>query len=73
MKKLVFMICVLLCGCGNITDKGIREAYKQCETRGGVKCIGPVYIDISDSAKVKCNNGTVITFDSNYIRISGAR
>lgn len=60
MKKLVFIICVLLCGCGNITDKGIREAYKQCENHGGVDNIFPVFIGENDSSRVACVDGTVI-------------
>lgn len=63
MKKIVLIVCILLLyGCGGITDSGIREAYKICENKGGVDAIVPIYIDISDSAKVYCKDGTNITY-----------
>lgn len=63
MKKLFCVVCILLLyGCGGVTDKGIREAYKICKDRGGVEAIVPIYIDISDNARVHCQDGTSITY-----------
>jgi len=63
MKYILLIVSILLLyGCGGVTDKGVREAYKVCENRGGVEAIVPIYIDISDSAKVYCKDGTNLTY-----------
>lgn len=61
MKKLVFMICVLVCGCGGITEKGIQSAYRACDNYGGIDYIEPQFIGISDSSKVTCKEDMVFT------------
>lgn len=60
MKKLIFMICVLvLSGCGAVTDRGIQHAYRACDNYGGLRYIEPLYIMASDSNKVTCNDGNI--------------
>lgn len=67
MKRYLFIICIciILTGCGWVTDKGIRDAYALCKDRGGVAIISPKTVTESGACDVKCKDGTIIMIRQN--------
>ena len=59
MKKLYFVLClILLNGCG-VNQEEIKKAIKLCENNGGIKFLYGYPGD--NDATVICNNGAKIT------------
>lgn len=67
MKKIILLICVLsLMGCTAVSDRGIKDAYKACESHGGITMIRPLILFGGDSCVARCKDGFQFDIHQNY-------